>query len=108
MHLDRETYERAGLVGVPYGAKGKRGLKPRWSEHLLVRLHVVMLTCVVVKLDLNSPSMVRGKKGYDRLIYACKNVFTSELTWLFCSLSDTGKSSLTSYPLPPSRLSSFY
>lgn len=32
MYLDKETYERAGLVGKPHGAKGKRGLKPRWSK----------------------------------------------------------------------------
>lgn len=33
MYLDKETYERAGLVGKPHGVKGKRGLKPRWGEH---------------------------------------------------------------------------
>lgn len=32
MFLDKEAYERAGLVGKPHGVKGKRGLKPRWSE----------------------------------------------------------------------------
>ncbi len=32
MFLDKETYERAGLVGNPHGVKGKRGLKPRWSK----------------------------------------------------------------------------
>jgi ribonuclease P/MRP protein subunit RPP40 len=32
MFLDKEAYERAGLVGKPLGVKGKRGLKPRWSE----------------------------------------------------------------------------
>ena len=31
--LDKETYERAGLVGKPHGVKGKRGLKPRWGTH---------------------------------------------------------------------------
>ncbi|KAM0433243.1 hypothetical protein ACHAPT_004116 [Fusarium lateritium] len=31
MYLDKETYERAGLVGKPYGAKGGRGSKPRWD-----------------------------------------------------------------------------
>ncbi len=36
MFLDRETYERAGLVGKPHGVKGKRGLKPRWSKLVLV------------------------------------------------------------------------
>lgn len=32
MYLDKETYERAGLTGKPYGAKGNRGQKPRWSK----------------------------------------------------------------------------
>lgn len=32
MLLDREAYERAGLVGKPHGVKGKRGSKPRWSR----------------------------------------------------------------------------
>lgn len=32
LYLDRETYERAGLVGKPYGIKGDRGSKPRWSK----------------------------------------------------------------------------
>ncbi|ROW07030.1 hypothetical protein VPNG_06620 [Cytospora leucostoma] len=71
MFLDKETYERAGLVGKPYGAKGTRGLRPRW----------------VVEFDLRSPSMFRGKKGFDRLVYACKNVLTEPLTWLFSNVS---------------------
>lgn len=32
MYLDKESYERAGLVGKPHGVKGKRGLKPRWGS----------------------------------------------------------------------------
>lgn len=35
MYLDKETYERAGLVGKPYGVKGHRGLKPRWGKMTL-------------------------------------------------------------------------
>lgn len=38
MYLDKETYERAGLVGMPYGPKGNRGLKPRWSTFPFVYL----------------------------------------------------------------------
>lgn len=74
MFLDKETYERAGLVGKPYGAKGNRGLKPRW----------------VVEFDLRSPSMFKGKKGFDRLVYASKNVLNEPLTWLFCNLYPKG------------------
>ncbi|KAF7545426.1 hypothetical protein G7Z17_g9178 [Cylindrodendrum hubeiense] len=71
MYLEKETYERAGLVGKPYGAKGGRGLKPRW----------------VVLFDLRSSAMLRGKKGFDRLIYACKNVLNQPTNWLFCNTS---------------------
>lgn len=34
LYLDRETYERAGLEGKPYGNKGNRGSKPRWSTSM--------------------------------------------------------------------------
>ncbi|KAG5665881.1 hypothetical protein KAF25_010006 [Fusarium avenaceum] len=68
MFVDKEIFERAGLPGKPYGPKGGRVSKPRW----------------VITLNLRDPSMIRGKKGYDRLIYACKTVFTQPKTWLFC------------------------
>ncbi|KAF4460820.1 ribonuclease P MRP subunit POP1 [Fusarium albosuccineum] len=29
--------------------------------------------------------MLRGKKGFDRLIFACKNVLNQPKTWLFCN-----------------------
>ncbi|KAH9904069.1 ribonuclease P 40kDa subunit [Xylariomycetidae sp. FL2044] len=73
LYLEKETYERAGLVGKPHGIKGKRGLKPRW----------------IVEYDLRSPSMLRGKNAFDRLLYACKNVLNAPTTWLFCNLSKT-------------------
>ncbi len=41
--------------------------------------------------------MVSGKKGFDRLIHACKNVFSTPVTWLFCDLSSPG----TCFPLLP-------
>lgn len=44
MYLDKETYERAGLVGKPDGAKGNRAGKPRWSKSTFLpghpRLHL--------------------------------------------------------------------
>ncbi|KAI3331604.1 ribonuclease P 40kDa subunit [Xylariaceae sp. AK1471] len=73
MYLDKETYERAGLVGKPYGVKGARGLKPRW----------------IFEYDLRSPSALHGKKGFDRLVYACKSALNAPTTWLFCNLSKT-------------------
>lgn len=44
----------------------------------------------VVEFDLRSPSMFPGKKGFDRLAYACKNVLNKQATWLFCNLASTG------------------
>ncbi|KAK7221916.1 hypothetical protein V2G26_009919 [Clonostachys chloroleuca] len=73
MYLEKEVYERAGLTGKPYGIKGDRGLKPRW----------------IVTYDLRSPSMLHGKKGFDRLMYACKKVLNQQMKWLF---SDVGQS----------------
>ncbi|KAK4134075.1 hypothetical protein BT67DRAFT_449671 [Trichocladium antarcticum] len=73
MFLDKEAYERAGLVGKPHGVKGKRGNKPRW----------------IVEYQLTGPSMFPGKKGFDRLIYASKNAFPAPITWLFCNISTT-------------------
>lgn len=72
LYLEREAYERAGLEGKTHGAKGGRGLRPRW----------------IVELDLNPKAMWPGKSGFDRLIYACKNVFNTPRTWLFCSMFD--------------------
>lgn len=45
LYLDRETYERAGLEGKPYGIKGGRGSKPRWSTlmNFPLPLHTWML-----------------------------------------------------------------
>lgn len=35
--------------------------------------------------------MVRGHKGFERIIWAFKNVLDHSITWLFCSLRSTGK-----------------
>ncbi|KAG9232067.1 ribonuclease P 40kDa subunit [Amylocarpus encephaloides] len=73
MHLDKESYERAGIVGKPEGVKGKRGTKPRW----------------IVEINLRLPSMLHGKKGFDRIVYAFRNVLLSPVTWLFHDLATT-------------------
>lgn len=74
MTLDKESYERAGLVGKPDGAKGSRGARARW----------------VVEINLRLPSMLHGKKGFDRIVYAAKNVLNKPLTWLFCNVEGSG------------------
>jgi ribonuclease P/MRP protein subunit RPP40 len=99
MYLDKETYERAGLVGKPHGAKGNRGLKPRWSAFTICYRGIsqIHLHCIyaVVSYDLRSPSMLHGKKGFDRLVYASKKVLNQPLTWLFCNVAQSSNS------LPP-------
>ncbi|KAK4212708.1 ribonuclease P 40kDa subunit-domain-containing protein [Rhypophila decipiens] len=73
MYLDKAAYEQTGIVGKPHGAKGDRGLKPRW----------------VVEIDLNSASMSPGKKGFNRLVYAAKNALGQPLRWLLYHLADS-------------------
>lgn len=34
---------------------------------------------------------MHGKKGFDRLVYACKTVLNAPKTWLFCNVSNNGK-----------------
>lgn len=34
--------------------------------------------------------MLHGKKGFDRIVYAFKNVLTAPVTWLFHDLSAEG------------------
>jgi ribonuclease P/MRP protein subunit RPP40 len=34
--------------------------------------------------------MLHGKKGFDRIVYAFKNVLSTPVTWLFCDLGATG------------------
>ena len=71
LSLDKESYERAGLVGKSDGAKGARGARARW----------------IVEINLRSPSMLHGKKGFDRIVYAAKEVLDKEVMWLFCNVS---------------------
>lgn len=45
--------------------------------------------------------MFKGKKGFDRLVYACKNVLNEPLSWLFCNLSPKGKEGLVAAIFQP-------
>lgn len=46
----------------------------------------------VVAYDLRSPSMLHGKKGFDRLVYAARKVLNQPLTWLFCDNNEPSMS----------------
>ncbi|KAI9735137.1 MAG: hypothetical protein M1834_001725 [Cirrosporium novae-zelandiae] len=70
LNLDKETYERAGLVGRSIRDGGRKHVKARY----------------VVELNLRQPSMLHGKKGFERIVWAFKNSITELKTWLFCDL----------------------
>lgn len=71
-------YQRSGLTfPVSKTPNGGRKHDSRSARHR-------------IEIDLRQPSMVKGKKGFDRLMYAAKNVegLDEPRTWLFCDLSD--------------------
>ncbi len=44
------------------------------------------LTCdglSVIEIDLRQPSMLHGKKGFEKIVWAFKNVLNQPVTWLF-------------------------
>ncbi|MCJ1399809.1 Ribonuclease P protein subunit p40 [Xylographa trunciseda] len=67
LELPREVYERVGLVGHPIRDTGRKHMKTRYA----------------IEINLRLPSMVHGKKGFERIVWAFKNVLTSAVTWLF-------------------------
>lgn len=73
LHLDRKSYESAGLVGKPDGTMASQGIKKRW----------------MVEIDFRQPSMLHGKKGFNRIIYAFEKVLVHPVTWLLCNLNLT-------------------
>ncbi|MCJ1436331.1 Ribonuclease P protein subunit p40 [Xylographa pallens] len=67
LELPREIYERVGLVGHPIRDTGRKHLKTRYA----------------IEINLRLPSMVHGKKGFERIVWAFKNVLNNSVTWLF-------------------------
>ena len=43
-----------------------------------------------VSLDLKEPSMRHGKKGFERIRWAFRNVLVHPICWLFHNLQDEG------------------
>jgi ribonucleases P/MRP protein subunit RPP40 len=50
----------------------------------------VKLTKRVVAYNLRDSANIKGKKGFERLLYACRNVMNKSLVWLFCNLAVEG------------------
>jgi ribonuclease P/MRP protein subunit RPP40 len=72
---DRALYERAGLTGTPIP-------DPHARKHGTSKFQI--------ELNLRLPSMLAGKKGFERLVRAAEMVFTGDITWLFYDLSSDG------------------
>ncbi|KAK0659842.1 Ribonuclease P protein subunit p40 [Lasiodiplodia hormozganensis] len=75
LELDRVTYEKCGLVGKPIPHGGRKHTKERFA----------------VELELRQPSMLHGKKGFERIVWAFKNVLNRSLTWLFHDVQSPGQ-----------------
>lgn len=69
IEMDRRTYERAGLVGVAVEDGGRKHQRNRWR----------------VECDLKLDSMKKGKKGFERLRWAAREVLNESKSWLFWS-----------------------
>ncbi|KAL5042211.1 hypothetical protein BDW71DRAFT_149643 [Aspergillus fruticulosus] len=66
----KEEYEKTGLTGKPVRTGGKKHAKERF----------------IIELNLRLPSMLHGKKGFQRIEWAFKNVLNKPTTWLFFDL----------------------
>ncbi|OCT52000.1 ribonuclease P [Cladophialophora carrionii] len=71
MELSKASYESAGLQGVPVSTSGGR-------KHVKSRY--------LVEMNLRLPSMLRGKPGFDRLVWAAQHTLNRSLNWLFLDL----------------------
>lgn len=78
LEMNKQTYERCGLQGTPIEDGGKKHQKQRW----------------VVEYDLRQSRMRHGKGAFGRLEWACKNVLTNRLTWLFYNHNPSSAESL--------------
>ncbi|KAJ5972196.1 uncharacterized protein N7479_002114 [Penicillium vulpinum] len=70
MELGKEIYERTGLTGNPFRSGGRKHTRERF----------------LVELNLRLPSMLHGKKGFERIVWAFTNVLTQSMAWLFHDL----------------------
>jgi ribonucleases P/MRP protein subunit RPP40 len=80
------VYERAGLAGKAIQDGGRKHIKTRYGEKarlLLVIEGRCSWSCVVVEIDLRQSSMVHGKRGFERIVWAAKNILNQPATWLF-------------------------
>lgn len=51
----------------------------------------MLIYCTEISYNLREESMLHGRKRFDRLVYACKNVLNQPMKWLVCNASSSGK-----------------
>ena len=73
LEVDHATFERMGLEGKPIAHDGRKHIKARFA----------------IGLNLRLPSMVRGKKGFERIVWAFKNVLNQSVAWLFYDMNNS-------------------
>ncbi|CAD0114975.1 unnamed protein product [Aureobasidium uvarum] len=72
---DRALYERAGLTGTAIP-------DPHARKHGTSKFRI--------ELNLRLPSMLAGKKGFERILRAAETVFLGDISWLFYDISAAG------------------
>ncbi len=77
-------------LGSQMGSKESEGQDQDGVSYAFHCRKTYVLIIVVVEINLRLPSMLHGKKGFDRIVYAFKNVLTTPVTWLFTNLRPEG------------------
>lgn len=68
--MEAENISRSDMVGAPLNGGGQLiAYKDGFG--------------VAVEINLRLPSMLHGKKGFERIVWAFKNVLNNSVTWLF-------------------------
>jgi len=82
------------LVAVSTSSQNFVSLRLATASHSIWACILGMaLTKTVVEINLRLPSMLHGKKGFERLVWAAKNVLNNSLNWIFVDLDQPkGKS----------------
>lgn len=90
MSLDKEAYEKAGLVGKPAKFGNGSGVmkRRRW----------------LVELNLRAPNYLTGTKSFNRLQKACMNAFRKPLVFLFADIANSSVSEPSATPSTTSSL----
>lgn len=79
---------RGNLSGAAEESMQRRdSVRPTPPEANYFKRKLISMT--VIELNLRLPSMLHGKKGFDRIEWAFKNVLNQSLAWLFCDLEVT-------------------